>query len=233
MSSTFVAPAGEHPDAEAGLWSAWADDGRPLLAAGSLALVASGLFAWFLAATDQLLPHDLDWLTISEAELRAVADGRLVHFMSHDRGAFGGTLISIGVLYLWLIRFPLGAARPWAWWVLAGSAGVGALTFMSYLATGYLDSWHGLATLAILPLFVVGLWRTRGAVAGGPGQRQGDGRHSHPPLLRHRNARAGKAGGSICPRPPASAGRPHHLHRRLRRAVGRAERLGALAVDGD
>ncbi len=166
VGSTLVRPAGENRDTEAGLWTAFAGDGRPLLAAGSLALLASGLFAWFLAATNQLLPHDLDWLTIPEAELRAVADGRLVHFMSHDRGAFGGTLISIGVLYLWLIRFPLGAAQPWAWWVLAGSAGVGFLTFMSYLATGYLDSWHGQATLAILPLFVIGLWRTRGAVAG-------------------------------------------------------------------
>jgi hypothetical protein len=149
------------PEPELGLWSAWAGDGRPLLALGSIVLIGAGLFAWFLALTDQLLPHDLAWLTISPAELRAVAEGRLVHFMGHDRAAFGGTLIAIGVLYLWLVRFPLSGGRRWAWLVLAISATIGFLTFLSYLGTGYLDSWHGFATLALLPIFGIGLWRTR------------------------------------------------------------------------
>jgi hypothetical protein len=150
-------------DEHDGLVAAWVGDGRPLLITGALALVASGLFAWFLAVTDQLLPHDLAWLTISPAELRAAADGRVVHFMSHDRGAFGGTLVAVGILYLWLVRFPLGSGQAWAWWTLAGSTAVGFLSFLTYLATGYLDSWHGLATLALLPLFGIGLWRTRAA----------------------------------------------------------------------
>jgi len=146
-----------------GLWEGWAGDGRPLLAAGALALVAAGAFAWFLAITDQLLPHDLAWLSISPTELRAVADGRLVHFMGHDRAAFGGTLIAIGMLYLWLIRFPLADGARWAWWTIAGSAAIGFLSFLSYLGTGYLDSWHGVATLVLIPLFGAGLWRTRAA----------------------------------------------------------------------
>jgi hypothetical protein len=144
-----------------GLWEGLAGDGRPLLAAGSIALVAAGIFAWFLAMTDQLLPHDLAWLSITPTELRAIADGRLVHFMGHDRAAFGGTLIAIGVLYLWLVRFPLAEGARWAWWTIAASTGVGLLSFLSYLGTGYLDTWHGVATLAILPLFGAGLSRTR------------------------------------------------------------------------
>jgi len=167
MDSTFNQHA---TDAAAiGLWEGWAGDGRPLLAAGSIALVAAGAFAWFLAITDQLLPHDLAWLSISPAELRAIADGRLVHFMGHDRAAFGGTLIAIGILYLWLVRFPLAEGARWAWWTLAGSAGIGFLSFLSYLGTGYLDTWHGVATLALLPLFGAGLWRTRVVGFGGPG----------------------------------------------------------------
>jgi hypothetical protein len=156
VDSTFSAD-----ERAVGLWEAWAGDGRPLLAVGSLALIVAGAFAWFLALTDQLLPHDLAWLTISASELRAIAGGRLVHFMSHDRAAFGGTLIAIGVLYLWLVRFPLAAGRRWAWWTLATTSGLGFLTFLSYLGTGYLDTWHGVATLGLLPLFGVGLWRTR------------------------------------------------------------------------
>jgi hypothetical protein len=144
-----------------GLLASLRSDGTGLLTVTALGLLAAGLFAWFLAMTDQLLPHDLAWLTISEGDLRSIADGRLVHFMGHDRAAFGGTLIAIGVLYLWLIRFPLTEGRAWAWWMLALGGTLGFLTFLSYLGTGYLDSWHGLATLVLLPLFTLGLARSR------------------------------------------------------------------------
>ena len=157
MDSTLLRPG----DAEQGYLASLAGDGRPLLGLGAVALLASGLFAWFLAVTDQLLPHDLAWLTITPADLRGIADGRLVHFMAHDRAAFGGTLIAIGVLYLWLIRFPLAEGRRWAWWTVAGSTLIGFLSFLSYLGTGYLDSWHGVATLALLPVFGFGLAMTR------------------------------------------------------------------------
>jgi hypothetical protein len=146
---------------ELGLVASWWAGGRGLLTVTALGLLAAGLFAWFLAVTDQLLPHDLAWLTISEAELRSIADGRLVHFMAHDRAAFGGTLVAISVLYLWLIRSPLAEGRAWAWWLLAIGGGLGFVSFLSYLGTGYLDTWHGLATLVLLPLFVMGLARAR------------------------------------------------------------------------
>ena len=148
------------PD-DVGLLASLRSDGTGLLMATALGLLAAGLFAWFLAMTDQLLPHDLAWLSISEHDLRSIADGRLVHFMGHDRAAFGGTLIAIGVLYMWLIRFPLAEGRAWAWWLLAVGGTLGFLSFLSYLGTGYLDSWHGLATLVLLPLFVLGLARSR------------------------------------------------------------------------
>jgi hypothetical protein len=153
------------------LWTALVADGLPLLAVGSLGLIVSGAFAWFLAVTNQLLPHDVAWLTISEAQLRASADGRLLDFMDHDRAAFGGTLIAIGLLYLWLVRFPIAEGRAWAWWTLAGSATVGFLSFLTYVGTGYLDTWHGAATLVLLPTFGVGLWLSRDLIQ----------RHAHSP----------------------------------------------------
>ncbi len=139
---------------------AWASDGPALLGLTAVGLVVGGSFAWFLALSDQLLPHDLAWLSLSETDLRAVADGRLVAFMAHDRAAFGGTLVAIGVLYLWLVRYPLAAGESWAWWLLTVSGGLGFLTFLSYLGTGYLDTWHGLATLALLVPFLLGVLRT-------------------------------------------------------------------------
>ena len=44
---------------------------------------------------------------------------RVVHFMQHDRTAFGGALVAIGILYLWLVTFPLREGESWAWWTLA------------------------------------------------------------------------------------------------------------------
>jgi hypothetical protein len=160
MTSRLQTDAGRHPD-DVGLLEHLTGDGLGLLTVVALGLIAAGGFAWFLAVSDQLLPHDLTFLTIPEEQLRTIADGRLVEFMAHDRAAFGGTLVSIGVLYLWLVRFPLAQRRAWAWWVLAIGGSLGFLTFLSYLATGYLDTWHGLATLVLLPLFFVGLVRTR------------------------------------------------------------------------
>ena len=146
---------------ERGLLGDWMSDGTGLLTAAALGLLAAGLFAWFLAVTDQPLPHDVAWLSLTEAELRAVADGRLVHFMSHDRAAFGGTLVAIAILDLWLTQVPLTAGHAWAWWTLAIAGGIGFLSFLTYLGTGYLDTWHGLATLVLLPLYVGGLVATR------------------------------------------------------------------------
>jgi hypothetical protein len=81
--------------------------------------------------------------------------------MIHDRVSFGGVLIAIGVMYLWMAEFPLRRRESWAWWALAISGSAGFLSFLAYLGYGYLDSWHGAATLALLPLFVAGLWCTR------------------------------------------------------------------------
>ncbi len=163
VNSTLPPSAAQAPldPDEHGMIAGILDDGPALLTVTAVGLIAAGLFAWFLAVSDQLLPHDLAWLTVAETDLRAVADGRLVHFMAHDRAAFGGTLISIGVLYLWLIRFPLREGLVWAWWLLAVGGSLGFLTFLTYLGTGYLDSWHGIATLALLPPFALGLARTR------------------------------------------------------------------------
>jgi hypothetical protein len=88
-------------------------DGVLLLAtAGSLVL--AGGFAIFLAASG-VLPHDIAYLGMSAADLCTIADCRIVGFMVHDRAAFGGALVAVGVLYAYLILFPLRQGQAWAW----------------------------------------------------------------------------------------------------------------------
>jgi hypothetical protein len=80
--------------------------------------------------------------------------------MIHDRVSFGGAIIAVGTLYFWLTEFPLRAGRGWAWWTLLLSGTVGFGSFLAYLGYGYLDSWHGAATLVLLPLYLIGIYRS-------------------------------------------------------------------------
>jgi hypothetical protein len=88
--------------------------------------------------------------------------------MFHDRVAFGGVLIAIAVLYLWLSTVPLAAGAAWAWWTILVSGAVGFLSFLSYLGYGYLDRWHGIGSAFLAPLFAVGVIRSRALVRGRP-----------------------------------------------------------------
>src|SRR5688572_4446793 len=135
------------------------DDGRPALLLTAAALAASGAFAIFLSMRREFLPHDVSFLRMSADQICALADCRVVRFMFHDRVAFGGSLISIAVLYAWMVACPLRERERWAWWTFAGSGVLGFGSFLAYLGYGYLDSWHAAATLALLPIFIVGLVR--------------------------------------------------------------------------
>lgn len=132
-------------------------DGRPLITLTGLVLGLSGLFALFLSATKHFLPHDVAYLGMSPDSLCSINECRVVHFMLHDRVSFGGSLIAIASLYLWLAAFPLREGQAWAWWLLLVSSLIGFGSFLCYLGYGYLDTWHGVATLALLPVFILGM----------------------------------------------------------------------------
>lgn len=136
-------------------------DGRPLISFTGLLLLLSGIFAFFLSATKHFLPHDIAYLGMTADALCGINECRIVHFMIHDRVSFGGAIAAVGVLYLWLAAFPLKAREPWAWWTLVVSGLIGFGSFLAYLGYGYLDTWHGAATLALLPMFLVGMWKVR------------------------------------------------------------------------
>ena len=160
------------PDADRSLLAPLlSDDGRHLLTVAALGLMLAGGFAIFLAAAGQFLPQDIQYLGMDARQLCGVDDGRIFHFMQHDRVAFGGVLVSIAVLHLWLIAFPLRDRQPWAWWTLVVSTAAGFASFGLYLVSGYVDSWHGVATLVLLPLFGGGLLMSHGTLPSHGGVR--------------------------------------------------------------
>lgn len=144
-------------DNQKGFIEALIGDGCPPLTFVGLILVLCGGFALFLSATHRFLPHDIEFLGMTESELCAFYDCRVAHFMFHDRTAFGGALIAIGTLYVWASAFPLKRGEAWAWWLFAASGALGFISFLAYLGYGYLDSWHGAATIFLLPVYIVGL----------------------------------------------------------------------------
>ena len=79
---------------------------------------------------------------------------------------FGDALVAIGLLYLYLVEVPLRHGQAWSWWLLLVSGLVGFSSFLAYLGYGYLDTWHGTATLGLLPCFVYGLYSSRRGLAG-------------------------------------------------------------------
>ena len=170
------------PEAE-GLVGALAGDGRPLLMLMALGLMLSGVFALFLSVTGSFLPHDVAYLGMTPGELCALHACRIVHFIFHDRVSFGGTLMAVGTLYLWLIAFPLRAGEAWAWGTLLVTGTWGFLSFLAYLIYGYLDTWHAVASAGMLPLFVAGMGMTWRLLPGGGGRWRGVWRPAVPLTL--------------------------------------------------
>jgi beta-carotene hydroxylase len=136
-------------------------DGRWLLRTLALGLAAAGAVAIGLGITGRFLPHDESFLGMSARELCLLQGCRIVHFMIHDRISFGGALVAIAIVYRWLIDDPLRRGETWAWRLLLVSGTFGFVSFLAYLVYGYLDIWHAVATLAMLPCFALGLARTR------------------------------------------------------------------------
>ncbi|HEV3384839.1 MAG TPA: hypothetical protein VG097_08480 [Gemmata sp.] len=148
-----------------GLYELLVGDGRPLLAVAALVLIFAGVFALFIAVRGEFLPHDVAFLEMTAPELCAVHGCRIVHFMVHDRVSFGGALIAVGIVYLWLIAGPMSRGERWSWEILTASSCVGFASFLTYLGYGYLDTWHGAATTILAPLYLAGLIITRKRIA--------------------------------------------------------------------
>src|SRR5262245_61976542 len=109
---------------ERGLLDALAGDGAPLVKLTGLGFIFAGLLAVFLSVTEHFLPHDLEFIGMTPAELCAIQKCRLVHFMFHNRISLGGAYIGVGTLFLWLAHFPLRERQAWAWWALAAGGAV-------------------------------------------------------------------------------------------------------------
>ena len=168
VDSTLPAAAGGRDADDRSLVAILVGDGRPLLGLFAVGLGVAGLFAWFLSLIGEALPHELRFLGMSLEGLRTLAGGRVVDFMTHDRVAFGGTLIAMSVIYLWLVAVPLARGERWAWWLIAASGAFGFASFVAYVGSGWIDGWHATAATFLLAAFVPGLFLNRRSLPPAP-----------------------------------------------------------------
>lgn len=149
------------------LLQAFIGDGRfPLIFTG-LILILSGLFVIVQSLTGHFLPHDIAYLGLDAKELSEFNNGTITKFMFHDRVSFGGSIMAVGLLYIWLAEFPLKNREPWSWYLFLFSGIIGFGSFLTYLGFGYLDTWHGVSTALLLPIYAVGLYRSYFIIKGG------------------------------------------------------------------
>jgi dihydroorotate dehydrogenase len=118
-------------------------------------LILSGTIAWVVGATSIILPYDQTIVGLSRTQLLKI-NGRLPAFMAHDRIAFAGALISVGILYMQLAIFGVRRGEHWARTAIINSALIGFASFFLWLAFQYFDPVHALATLLLLVPFILG-----------------------------------------------------------------------------
>src|ERR1700759_4570270 len=114
-----------------GILEAFLGDGRFALAVTGLLLMLSGGFAIFQSLPGYFLPQDVHALGFDAQQLATRANIRVVHFMFHDRVAFGGTLLAVGSAYWYLAEFPLRTGAPWVWWTFFVSGFCGFASFLA------------------------------------------------------------------------------------------------------
>ena len=143
-----------------GLYQVLTKDGIiPYLSLG-IVLLFAGIFLIAQSITGHFLPHDVEAIGMTAEQLSSYKNGRIAKFMFHDRVSYGGSLITVGILYIWLTLVPLKNKESWAWWILLFSGIYGFGSFLSYLGFGYLDRWHLIGTMLILPLFFLGSYHS-------------------------------------------------------------------------
>jgi dihydroorotate dehydrogenase len=143
------APAGEELSTTERVWF-W----TTLLGAG---LMIGSALALIIAATQVVLPYDLQFLGLdTPAQLQEV-NPRLLAFLAHDRVSLAGTMTALGVLYLGLSLFGVRRGLHWAQQSVLISSFVGFSTFFLFLGYGYLDPFHAFVTAIMFQFLMLAL----------------------------------------------------------------------------
>ncbi|NUT33510.1 MAG: hypothetical protein HOV79_10585, partial [Hamadaea sp.] len=123
-----------------------------------LAMIGGGLVAAAITLGPVLLWYDRDFLGMQVADVDAV-NGRLVHFLQHDRITMAGAMVAIGILYTGLAWGGIRRGWPWARNAYLISGLIGFPTLLYFLGTGFVEPLHTALAIVLFPMFLRATWR--------------------------------------------------------------------------
>jgi dihydroorotate dehydrogenase len=136
-----------------------------------LSILIGGIIALYFAFTSIILPYDETSIGLTRTDILQV-NPLILAFMSHDRMALAGTMISGGILYIQLARHGIKNDMHWARIAFHSAAIIGFIGIFLSIGYGYFDWLHGLFWLILLPIYFFS-FREGKRVAGPPFSNHG------------------------------------------------------------
>jgi len=127
-----------------------------------ISILIGGLIALYFALTSIILPYDEAFIGLTRADL-FIINSRILAFMSHDRMALAGTMLSGSIIYIQIARHGLKFRMHWAKIAFHSAAISGFLGIFLFIGYGYFDWLHGLFWLILLPPYYFSLKQSREA----------------------------------------------------------------------
>lgn len=132
--------------------------------AGGFIILGAAYIA--LAATTTLLPGDIAYLGVDESALCRKTGCQMVDFITHNRAAYGGSMMAGGMVAAWIVAGPLRNAEPWAWWALLIGGAIECGCSIGFIAYGHSQSygfgpWHVAAIGVVTSTLALGLLLSR------------------------------------------------------------------------
>jgi dihydroorotate dehydrogenase len=127
-----------------------------------LAITIAGFIAMIFSMSTVILPYDESFLGIFRKDILDF-NPFILYFMAHDRMTLSGTMISGGIIYMQLAKCGVKYGLHWARKAINIAGIVGFLGILLFIGYGYFDWLHGLFWLILLPLFILGFYKSRNA----------------------------------------------------------------------
>jgi dihydroorotate dehydrogenase len=124
-----------------------------------LFIMIGGLLALILSMTTIILPYDEYFLGMPRESIYYFNE-RILFFMAHDRMTLAGTMISGGIIYMFLARYGIRYGMLWAKQATDIAAIIGFLGIFLFIGYGYFDWLHMLFWLVLLPFYCIGYHQT-------------------------------------------------------------------------
>jgi dihydroorotate dehydrogenase len=129
--------------------------GQLLLVVQAAGLMVAGIAIAILGSTQVFVQEDLAFLQMTRIDVEAIHP-RLVGVIAHDRAAFGGMLLSVGAVILYVAMWGFDRGRVWLWWMLFVGGTIGYMTtILVHGCVGYTDFKHLLpANIGLIELWI-------------------------------------------------------------------------------